>query len=98
MHDLIGEEFAVHQHVIDAARATAASYGCRDIATPLVERAEVFQRTLGDDSDVVCVGKERCLVYNRSYGRSPGTLAGKGRVPSPAENLCEKRAYTRKIP
>ncbi|MCZ6510020.1 MAG: histidine--tRNA ligase [Alphaproteobacteria bacterium] len=51
--DLIGEDARAHLHVIDAARATAGTYGYRPIETPVFEFTEVFQRTLGETSDIV---------------------------------------------
>jgi histidyl-tRNA synthetase len=42
-----------HRHVIESARSLAARYGFAEIATPIFEFTEVFQRTLGDTSDVV---------------------------------------------
>ncbi|MBR0656768.1 histidine--tRNA ligase [Plastoroseomonas arctica] len=52
-HDLIGEDFARHQHVIDTARRIARLYGFAEWATPIFEDTRVFSRTLGDTSDVV---------------------------------------------
>jgi hypothetical protein len=48
------EAYARHAYITSAATRLARAYACREIATPVVERAEVFQRTLGTDSDVVC--------------------------------------------
>ena len=42
-----------YRHVADVARDWAARYGCGEIATPIFEFTEVFQRTLGETSDVV---------------------------------------------
>jgi histidyl-tRNA synthetase len=52
-HDLIGEEFRRHRHVIDVARRIAALYGFEEWATPVFEDTRVFARSLGDTSDVV---------------------------------------------
>lgn len=52
-HDLIGEEFRRHRHVIDTARGIAALYGFEEWATPIFEDTRVFARTLGETSDVV---------------------------------------------
>ena len=51
--DLIGDDMRRHQHVIDTARAVAATYGLEEWATPVFEDTRVFARTLGDTSDVV---------------------------------------------
>ncbi|SHK19810.1 histidyl-tRNA synthetase [Roseomonas rosea] len=52
-HDLIGEEFRRHHHVIDTARRISALYGFEEWATPIFEDTRVFARTLGETSDVV---------------------------------------------
>lgn len=52
-HDLLPEDFRRHARVIDIARETASLYGFAPIATPIFEFTEVFQRTLGDTSDIV---------------------------------------------
>jgi histidyl-tRNA synthetase len=51
--DLIGDDMRRHQHVIETARAVAATYGLDEWATPIFEDTRVFARTLGDTSDVV---------------------------------------------
>ena len=52
-HDLLPDDFRRHARVIDIARETASLYGFAPIATPIFEFTEVFQRTLGDTSDIV---------------------------------------------
>ena len=52
-HDLYGETIRRHRHVIDTGRDTARLYGYEEIATPIFEFTEVFERSLGDTSDVV---------------------------------------------
>ena len=52
-HDLLPEDARRHRHVIDTARAVVGRYGYQEIATPIFEFTEVFQRTLGDTSDIV---------------------------------------------
>ena len=52
-HDLLGEEIRRHRHVAEMARAVATHYGYGEIATPVFEFTEVFQRTLGETSDIV---------------------------------------------
>jgi histidyl-tRNA synthetase len=51
--DIIGEDQRRHSHVVAIARATAATYGFDEWATPIFEDTRVFARTLGDTSDVV---------------------------------------------
>ncbi len=52
-HDLFGETIRRHRHVIETGRRTAELYGYEEIQTPVFEFTEVFERSLGDTSDVV---------------------------------------------
>ncbi|MCB0357582.1 MAG: histidine--tRNA ligase, partial [Bdellovibrionales bacterium] len=52
-HDLWGEEFLKHLHIINTARQVSVNYGCQEVATPIFEFTHVFSRTLGDASDIV---------------------------------------------
>ena len=51
--DLVGEDSRAHLHVIDTARVAAGRYGYQPIETPVFEFTDVFQRTLGETSDIV---------------------------------------------
>ncbi|MDX1580909.1 MAG: ATP phosphoribosyltransferase regulatory subunit, partial [Alphaproteobacteria bacterium] len=52
-HDLLPEDSRRHQHVIAIFRDIAEAYGFGQIDTPIFEFTEVFQRTLGETTDVV---------------------------------------------
>ncbi|MGE0120380.1 MAG: histidine--tRNA ligase [Dongiaceae bacterium] len=52
-HDLLPDEMRRHRRVVDTARVVAERYGYLEMATPIFEFSEVFQRTLGDTSDIV---------------------------------------------
>ncbi len=52
-HDILPDESRRHRHVVDVSRTLAERYGFGEISTPIFEFTEVFQRTLGDTSDVV---------------------------------------------
>ncbi|WP_281018179.1 MULTISPECIES: histidine--tRNA ligase [unclassified Minwuia] len=52
-HDLLPDDFAAHGEVISVARQTAATYGYREMATPIFEFTDVFARSMGETSDVV---------------------------------------------
>lgn len=52
-HDLMPEDFRLHRYVAETARGVVARYGFEDMMTPIFEFTDVFQRTLGDTSDVV---------------------------------------------
>jgi len=52
-HDLLPEQTRAHRFVSDTARAVASRYGFDEMSTPIFEFSQVFQRTLGDTSDIV---------------------------------------------
>ncbi|TAM12233.1 MAG: histidine--tRNA ligase [Nevskiaceae bacterium] len=53
MNDVLPPETGVWQHVRDCARTVMESYGYGEILLPLVERAELFNRAVGEVTDVV---------------------------------------------
>ena len=52
-HDLLPDAMRTHQRIVDAARMAVERYGYEEIATPIFEFSQVFERTLGDASDIV---------------------------------------------
>jgi histidyl-tRNA synthetase len=52
-HDLLFDEARKHQYVIQTCRELTALYGFEEIHTPIFEVSQVFNRTLGDTSDIV---------------------------------------------
>lgn len=52
-HDLLPDQTRAHRLVSETARAAAARYGFDEMSTPIFEFSQVFQRTLGDTSDIV---------------------------------------------
>ena len=53
MKDLYGVDFNKYQYIIDTAMKVSKKYGYSPIETPIVEHTEVFQRSIGDETDVV---------------------------------------------
>jgi histidyl-tRNA synthetase len=51
--DLLPDDNRVRRHVERTAERVAAGYGYGELTTPIFEFTEVFQRTLGDTSDIV---------------------------------------------
>src|SRR5262245_7667923 len=51
--DIMAEDARRFRRVVEAARDIAARYGYEEVATPIFEFSEVFERTLGDTSDIV---------------------------------------------
>ena len=52
-HDILPEEFRLHRFIGDLAASIAERFGFEEIETPVFEFSEVFERTLGDTSDIV---------------------------------------------
>jgi histidyl-tRNA synthetase len=53
MNDLLADQLPYWRLVEDAARQLFADYGYREMRVPLVERAELFQRSIGEHTDIV---------------------------------------------
>ena len=53
MNDVLPEESAAWQHLERVARETLAEYGYREIRLPLLERTELFKRSIGEFTDIV---------------------------------------------
>ena len=96
-HDLLAEETLRQRKVIDTVRKISALYGFDEIETPIIERAEVFSRTLGDTSDIVT--KEMYTFVDRGGERltlRPENTAGVARAfisGGLAQSLPLKFAY-----
>jgi histidyl-tRNA synthetase len=64
MQDLLGEEAARFDHVVDRFRDVARRFGFRPVHVPVVEHTSVFARSLGETTDVVA--KEMYTFEDRS--------------------------------
>lgn len=53
MKDLLPEEFRIHRYIEKIAANISELYGYEGFSTPILESANVFDRTLGDTSDVI---------------------------------------------
>lgn len=62
--DLLPEEFKIHEYIIKTAQKISGLYGYQPMSTPIVEYAEVFDRTLGKASDVI--SKEMYCFLDKS--------------------------------
>ena len=81
-HDLLPDDARRHRHVVETALATSALFGYGEIITPIFEVTEVFQRTLGETSDVV--SKEMYSFTDRG---------GEGVTLRPEGTACVARAF-----
>lgn len=64
MKDLFFEECALHEYIIATARKISSLYNYQGASVPILEYTRVFDRTLGDTSDVV--SKEMYSFLDRS--------------------------------
>lgn len=62
--DLFGLEMENFNHIVALARNISANYGFKEISTPIFEFSEVFERNLGDESDII--SKEVYKFLDRS--------------------------------
>lgn len=53
MNDILPDECVIWQHVEAQLRDTLASYDYREIRFPIIEKTELFKRTIGDTTDIV---------------------------------------------
>lgn len=105
MQDVLPEQVAAWQDLEGRARETAARFGFREIRTPVLEHAELFERGVGDTTDIV--EKEMYQFQDRSGRRlalrPEGTaqvmraLLEAGRIlpDMPAERLFYLQAHYR---
>jgi histidyl-tRNA synthetase len=53
MRDILPEQSASWQFIENAARQLFASYGYKELRTPIVESTDLFKRSIGDATDIV---------------------------------------------
>lgn len=53
MNDILPEEAHLWQHAENAIRRIMRSHGYQEIRTPIVEKTELFKRSIGVDTDIV---------------------------------------------
>lgn len=53
MKDLLPEDYLIHDYIINTAKHIGGLYGYQAISTPIIEYTKVFDRTLGETSDVI---------------------------------------------
>lgn len=76
-HDLYGPDMQKYLYIVETARRVAARYGFEEMSTPIFEFTQVFQRTLGETSDIV--NKEMYTFEDR--GGDSLTLRPEGTAP-----------------
>ncbi len=53
MHDVLPEHIGVWQHIETVVRQALDAYGYQEIRMPLVEKTELFKRSIGEVTDIV---------------------------------------------
>jgi histidyl-tRNA synthetase len=53
MNDVLPAEISVWQHLERIARGVFEAYGYEEMRVPIVEHTELFQRSIGEHTDIV---------------------------------------------
>ncbi|XVN40434.1 MAG: histidine--tRNA ligase [Rickettsia endosymbiont of Argas persicus] len=53
MKDLLPDDYKVHDYIIAKAKDIGALYGYKQMSTPILEYTKVFNRSMGESSDVI---------------------------------------------
>jgi histidyl-tRNA synthetase len=65
--DLFGQEIIMFNHIIDIARKNADLYGFEELQLPIFEFSEIFERNLGEASDIVAKEVYKFLDRGDNY-------------------------------
>ncbi|NPA72231.1 MAG: histidine--tRNA ligase, partial [Gammaproteobacteria bacterium] len=66
MNDIYGESVDAFNHIVSSAESVMTQYGYRSIRLPIVEKTELFSRSIGEVTDIV--EKEMYTFEDRSGG------------------------------
>ena len=77
MHDLLPVDAPAWDRVIDSAKRIAEFYGFSEIRTPILERAELFTKGIGEATDIV----EKEMYTLRTKGGDRLALRPEGTAP-----------------
>ena len=58
--DIFAESIDIYNKIVDTARDVSQLYNFRELQTPMFELESLFERNLGDDSDVVSKEIDGC--------------------------------------
>ena len=64
MKDLLPEDYKVHDYIINKARDIGVLYGYKQMSIPILEYTKVFNRSMGENSDVI--SKEIYSFFDKS--------------------------------
>lgn len=77
MHDILPQEYIIYKHIYEKAEEIASYYGFMNIATPYLEKKDLFTASLGDSSDIV----EKQMYNLKTKGGDILTLRPEGTAP-----------------
>lgn len=66
-HDLLGSALAYHRTIVEATRHWVSAAGAQEVATPIFEHTEVFERGVGQTTDIV---QKEMFSFTDRGGRS----------------------------
>ena len=76
------------QYIEEKFAAICRRYGCKEIRTPIFEHTELFQRGVGDTTDIV----QKEMYTFKDFGNRSITLRPEGTSPV-CRALCEHKTY-----
>jgi histidyl-tRNA synthetase len=76
-YDIIGEDAPFWHHFENKAKESARVFGFEEIRTPILERTELFKRSVGDETDIV---QKEMYTFDDKGNRSM-TLRPEGTAP-----------------
>src|SRR3990172_5821262 len=65
MHDILPDQTVLWQNVENVITAVLAQYGYQEIRLPVVEKTELFARSIGEQTDIV--SKEMYTFNDRNH-------------------------------
>lgn len=65
--DLFSPESSTHTHMENLARQVFGTYGCQEVRVPILEKTELFARSIGEETDVV---QKEMYTFADRKGRS----------------------------
>ena len=90
--DILPSEVYRWQQAEELFRKTAEKYGFTEIRTPVIEHTELFQRGVGDTTDIVQKEMYTFEIAGRSLSLKPEGTAGVGR------SFIENKLYAEGLP
>ncbi|MFW5871592.1 MAG: histidine--tRNA ligase [bacterium] len=76
-YDIIGEDSLFWHHFENKAKESARVFGFEEIRTPILERTELFKRSVGDETDIV----QKEMYTFEDKGKRSMTMRPEGTAP-----------------